>query len=146
MNPEVAEAVAGFWRDLGFEVDIAVTTYGAVRPLIVGRKLTGHDMYQHNFGVNVARVFDWADSNATFPAFEHPWMDEEVKVRATLKEAADLDAWNAKVLKWERDNLMTIQLVEMDLIIPVGPRIADWKLSALDPTLGWELWNIVPSN
>ena len=103
-------------------------------------------MYQHNFGVNVARVFDWADSNATFPAFEHPWMDEEVKVRATLKEAADLDAWNAKVLKWERDNLMTIQLVEMDLIIPVGPRIADWKLSALDPTLGWELWNIVPSN
>jgi ABC-type transport system substrate-binding protein len=142
MNPEVAEAVAGFWRDLGFEVEVAVTTYGAVRPYVVGRTLTGHDMYQHNFGVTVAPALSWADSRVTFPPYEHPWMDERLPVKQQIIDQDELAQWNAEALQWETDENMMIQLVEMDLIIPVGPRIAEWNLNPVDPILGWELWSI----
>jgi ABC-type transport system substrate-binding protein len=145
MNPEVAEAVGGFWRDLGFEVSVAVTTYGGVRPLIVGRKLTGHDMYQHNFGVTVAPALSWADSRVTFPPYEHPWMDERLPVKQQIIDQDQLAEWNAEALQWETDERMMIQFVEMDLIIPVGPNIKEWQLNRVDPVLGWELWNIVPN-
>jgi peptide/nickel transport system substrate-binding protein len=142
MNPEVAEAVAGYWRDIGFEVEVVVTTYGGVRPYVVNRDLTGHDMYQHNFGVTVGPALSWADSKVTFPPYEHPWMDERLPSKQKLTDQDELAEWNAEALTWETSNNMMIQWVEMDLIIPIGPRIAEWTMNPVDPVLGWELWNI----
>ncbi|MDP2949881.1 MAG: ABC transporter substrate-binding protein, partial [Chloroflexota bacterium] len=142
MNPQVAEAVAGYWRDVGFNVEMAVTTYAAVRPLVVGRKLTGHDMYQHNFGVTVSPELSWTDSTVTFPPYEVPWFESRVSKMLSETDQAKLAAWNKEALQYELDNHLELEIVEMDLIQPIGSKIASWELSGFDPVLGWELWNI----
>ena len=125
---EACEAVAGYWGEVGIDVDIQRIPYATIRPKLITRTFQGATCHTVSQRLTPAIGASNYVAKSTFSyGTEHPWMEENITDLLAETNPDLVGEKERNVYGWFYDNVMAFALYAHDGIWPVGQRLdPDW--------------------
>ncbi len=125
---EACEAVAGYWEEVGINVDLQRTPYATIRPELITRKFQGATCHTVSQRLTPAIGASNYVAKSTFSyGTEHPWMEENITDLLGETNPNLVAEKERTVYGWMYDNVMAFALYAHDGVWPVGKRLdPDW--------------------
>ena len=121
---EACEAVAGFWEDVGINVDLQRIPYATIRPELITRTFQGATCHTVSQRLTPAIGASNYVAKSTFSyGTEHPWMEENITDLLGETNPNLVAEKERNVYGWFYDNVMAFALYAHDGIWPVGVRL-----------------------
>ena len=121
---EACEAVAGYWDDVGIDVDFQELPFATFRPELITRRFQGATC--HTVGQRLTPAIGASNyvANSTFSyGTQHQWMEENITDLLAETTPSQVAEKERKVYGWMYDNVMAFALYSHDGIWPVGQRL-----------------------
>ena len=125
---EACEAVAGYWEEVGIDVDLQRLPYATIRPELITRTFQGATCHTVSQRLTPAIGASNYVAKSTFSyGTEHPWMEENITDLLGETNPVLVGEKERNVYGWFFDNVMAFALYAHDGIWPVGVRLdPDW--------------------
>ena len=125
---EACEAVAGYWEEVGIDVDLQRIPYATIRPELITRTFQGATCHTVSQRLTPAIGASNYVAKSTFSyGTEHPWMEENITDLLAETDPVQVAEKERNVYGWFYDNVMAFALYAHDGIWPVGARLdPDW--------------------
>ena len=121
---EACEAVAGFWEEVGINVDLQRIPYATIRPELITRTFQGATCHTVSQRLTPAIGASNYVAKSTFSyGTEHPWMEENITDLLGETNPNLVAEKERNVYGWFYDNVMAFALYAHDGIWPVGIRL-----------------------
>ena len=121
---EACEAVAGFWEDVGIDVDLQRIPYATIRPELITRTFQGATCHTVSQRLTPAIGASNYVAKSTFSyGTEHPWMEENITDLLGETNPELVAEKERNVYGWFYDNVMAFALYAHDGVWPVGVRL-----------------------
>ena len=121
---EACEAVAGYWGEVGIDVDIQRVPYATIRPELITRTFQGATCHTVSQRLTPAIGASNYVAKSTFSyGTEHPWMEENITDLLAETNPDLVGEKERNVYGWFYDNVMAFALYAHDGIWPVGQRL-----------------------
>ena len=121
---EACEAVAGFWEEVGINVDLQRIPYATIRPELITRTFQGATCHTVSQRLTPAIGASNYVAKSTFSyGTEHPWMEENITDLLGETNPNLVAEKERNVYGWFYDNVMAFALYAHDGIWPVGVRL-----------------------
>ncbi len=126
---EACEAVAGYWEEVGIDVDLQRIPYATIRPELITRTYQGATCHSLSGRLTPGIGASNYVAASTFSyGTEHPWMEENITDLLGETNPVLVAEKERKVYGWMYDNAMAFAIYSVDGIWPVGKRLdPDWE-------------------
>ena len=126
---EACEAVAGYWEEVGIDVDLQRIPYATIRPELITRTYQGATCHSLSGRLTPGIGASNYVSQSTFSyGTEHPWMQESITDLLGETNPVLVTEKERNVYGWMYDNVMAMAIYSVDGIWPVGKRLdPDWR-------------------
>ena len=126
---EACQAVAGYWEEVGINVDLQSIPYATIRPELITRTFQGATCHTVSQRLTPAIGASNYVAKSTFSyGTEHPWMEENITDLLAETNPVQVAEKERKVYGWFYDNVMAFALYAHDGIWPVGARLdPEWR-------------------
>ena len=129
---EACQAVAGYWEEVGINVDLQSIPYATIRPELITRTFQGATCHTVSQRLTPAIGASNYVAKSTFSyGTEHPWMEGAITDLLAETNPDLVAEKERKVYGWFYDNVMAFALYAHDGIWPVGVRL-DPKWTPID--------------
>ena len=125
---EACQAVAGYWEEVGIDVELQNIPYATIRPELITRTFQGATCHTVSQRLTPAIGASNYVSKSTYSyGTEHPWMEENITDLLNETNPVLVGEKERKVYGWFYDNVMAFALYAHDGIWPVGKRLdSEW--------------------
>ena len=121
---EACQAVAGYWEDVGIDVDLQDIPYATIRPELITRNFQGATCHTVSQRLTPAIGASNYVAKSTFSyGTEHPWMEENITDLLGETNPDLVGEKERNVYGWMYDNVMAFALYAHDGVWPVGQRL-----------------------
>ena len=121
---EACQAVAGYWEEVGINVDLQNIPYATIRPELITRTFQGATCHSLSGRLTPGIGASNYVAKSTFSyGTEHPWMEENITDLLGETNPVQVTEKERKVYGWMYDNVMATALYSVDGIWPVGQRL-----------------------
>ena len=126
---EACQAVAGYWEEIGVNVDLQSIPYATIRPELITRTFQGATCHSLSGRLTPGIGASNYVAKSTFSyGTEHPWMEEAITDLLGETNPVQVAEKERKVYGWMYDNVMAFALYSVDGIWPVGARLdREWR-------------------
>lgn len=139
--PEVvklAEAVTGYWKEIGVDVDLDVLDPATYLDQAVKHQLTGMEVLSMPALLvsDPAKLSIFYASTGAYTSTQDPKFDELFAQLDSKVDPAEQEPIAAELARYAYDTLYVLPIVRLDAVSAIGPKVASWKQLEGNPYAG----------